>query len=87
MHGNVWEWVEDCYHNNYDGAPTDDSAWTGDCDRRVVRGGSWRLIPQFLRSADRGWNSSDSRVSDLGIRVGRTVAYPVDSGCSRCSVS
>jgi formylglycine-generating enzyme required for sulfatase activity len=73
MHGNVWEWVEDCYHNNYDGAPTDDSAWSGDCDRRVVRGGSWRLIPPFLRSADRGWNSSDSRVSDLGIRVGRTL--------------
>jgi formylglycine-generating enzyme required for sulfatase activity len=73
MHGNVWEWVEDCYHNNYYGAPTADSAWTSDCDRRVVRGGSWRLIPQSLRSADRGWNSSDSRVSDLGIRVGRTL--------------
>ena len=42
MAGNVWEWVQDCYHDNYDGAPTDGSAWTsGDCSLRVVRGGSW----------------------------------------------
>ena len=43
MHGNVWEWVEDCLHGDYSGAPTDGSAWTsgGNCDRRVLRGGSW----------------------------------------------
>ena len=49
MVGNVWEWTEDCYHDSYNGAPADGSAWTGgDCSRRVVRGGSWDLSdPQF----------------------------------------
>ena len=42
MHGNVWEWVEDCWNDSYEGAPDDGSAWTsGDCGRRVLRGGSW----------------------------------------------
>ena len=54
MAGNVWQWVQDCYHDNYNGAPTDGSAWTsGDCSRRVVRGGSWYNIPRVLRSAYR----------------------------------
>ena len=48
MLGNVWEWVEDCWHNGYGGAPTDGTAWTtgGDCNRRVLRGGSWELHPE-----------------------------------------
>ena len=42
LHGNVWEWVQDCSNDSYVGAPTDGSAWTsGDCGRRVIRGGSW----------------------------------------------
>ena len=42
VHGNVWEWVEDCWSGNYLGAPADGSAWeSGDCSRRVLRGGSW----------------------------------------------
>ena len=47
MAGNVWEWVEDCWHNNYAGAPRDGTAWTsgGDCGRRVLRGGSWGNYP------------------------------------------
>ena len=46
MVGNVWEWTEDCWHHNYEGAPADGSAWTsGDCGARVVRGGSWRYDP------------------------------------------
>ena len=55
MHGNVWEWVEDCWHDNYEGAPTDGRAWTsaGDSSRAVVRGGSWFDVPRFLRSAYR----------------------------------
>ena len=55
VHGNVWEWVEDCEHRHYVGAPTDGSAWTsgGDCSRRVLRGGSWDRNPRNLRSADR----------------------------------
>ncbi|MDE0156946.1 MAG: formylglycine-generating enzyme family protein [Gammaproteobacteria bacterium] len=54
MHGNVWEWVQDCWHDNYEGAPTDGSAWTnGDCSRRVVRGGAWYGLAGDLRSANR----------------------------------
>ena len=43
VHGNVWEWVEDCWHESYRGAPSDGSAWVtgGDCFKRVLRGGSW----------------------------------------------
>ena len=52
MHGNVWEWVQDCWHDNYDKAPTDGSAWEIDkCPIRVVRGGSFVDSPEFLRSA------------------------------------
>ena len=56
MHGNVWEWVEDCWHEDYSGAPVDGSAWTsgGDCGKRVLRGGSWYDYPRYLRSANRG---------------------------------
>ena len=52
MHGNVWRWVEDCWNESYKGAPSDGSAWTsGDCSRRVLRGGSWSNRARFLRSA------------------------------------
>ncbi len=75
MHGNVWEWVEDCYHNSYSSAPTDGSPWTenGVCNVRVVRGGSWYFIPQNLRSALRGWFAIEDRDFNFGIRVGRTL--------------
>ena len=54
LHGNVWEWVQDCWNDSYVGAPTDGSAWTsGDCGRRVIRGGSWGYNPRDLRSAFR----------------------------------
>jgi formylglycine-generating enzyme required for sulfatase activity len=76
MVGNVFEWTEDCWHETYDGAPVDSSAWTtgGDCSRRVVRGGSWDASPTSLRSAYRdGWNSGDRGLS-VGIRVARELA-------------
>ena len=75
VHGNVQEWVEDCWHGNYNGAPTEGSAWTsgGDCSRRVLRGGSWYYGPQNLRSADRSWDSSGDRGSFAGFRVARTL--------------
>jgi formylglycine-generating enzyme required for sulfatase activity len=80
MHGNVLEWVEDCVHGNYwdgsySGAPEDGSAWTagGDCDRRIVRGGSWDGIPQQLRSAFRGRSTAGLRNSSVGFRVARTL--------------
>lgn len=73
-HGNVWEWVEDCYHVDYSGAPTDGSAWTtGDCSRRVRRGGAWGYIPRILRSADRGGDSPVNRSAFVGFRLGRTL--------------
>ena len=75
MHGNVWAWVEDCYHSSYEGAPSDGSAWTsGSCSRRVLRGGSWDYFPWSLRSANRGSNYPDHRDNYDGIRVARTLS-------------
>jgi formylglycine-generating enzyme required for sulfatase activity len=79
MHGNVWEWVEDCFHENYNQAPTDGSAWeTGNCSNigRVVRGGSWSYNPESLRSALRGRVTTVGRGNGLGFRVGRTLLPP-----------
>ncbi len=74
MHGNVWEWVEDCWHVNYEGAPTDGSAWTsGNCRTRVARSGSWFHIPVNLRSAVRIVHSPDQRYHFIGFRVGRML--------------
>jgi formylglycine-generating enzyme required for sulfatase activity len=73
--GNVFEWTADCYHDNYSGAPIDGSAWTAvDCSRHVVRAGSWRSKPEVLRSADRNWATAANRNSNLGFRIGRTLA-------------
>ena len=73
MSGNVWEWTEDCWNENYSGAPTDGSAWlTGGCSQRVVRGGSWRGFIKFMRSSFRlNLNPSD-RDLNLGFRLVRT---------------
>jgi formylglycine-generating enzyme required for sulfatase activity len=74
MHGNVWEWVEDCWNESYQGAPNDGSAWTsGDCRRRVLRGSTWSNGPQDLRSALRYKNGSDGRSYLAGFRVARTL--------------
>ncbi len=75
VHGNVWEWTLDCWHPNNDGNPGDGSARTktGDCSRRVVRGGSWYDFPQTLRAAYRNRNTADYRNDYLGFRVGRTL--------------
>jgi formylglycine-generating enzyme required for sulfatase activity len=76
MHGNVWEWVQDCFQRDYDSAPTNGkSNETGDCNSRVVRGGSWSTAPQTLRAADRVWQPHDFRASSSnGFRVARTLA-------------
>ena len=74
MLGNVFEWVEDCWNDNYQGAPVDGSAWTGgDCDKRVLRGGSWFSMPKFVRSAYRNRFPSDHRSSSFGFRVAREI--------------
>jgi formylglycine-generating enzyme required for sulfatase activity len=79
MQGNVWEWVEDCRHDDYGGdPPSDGSAWTTRCPNignRVVHGGSWNVIPQSLRSAVRIRGSAGGRnYGDGGFRVGRTLS-------------
>ena len=70
MSGNVWEWVEDVYHDSYKGAPTDGSAWLGDGTQHVPRGGSWR----FLQSATkRGGSESDYRFNSIGFRLAKSL--------------
>lgn len=75
MVGNVFEWTEDCYHPNYQGAPASGSAWIagGTCTDRILRGGAWYGDPRLLRSADRLWVSSVGRDNFAGFRVGRTL--------------
>ena len=74
MHGNVWEWAQDCWNDSYRGAPSDGSAWErGECPRRVLRGGSWYFNPGALRSALRGRGPSSVRNREVGFPVARTV--------------
>ncbi|MXW74031.1 MAG: SUMF1/EgtB/PvdO family nonheme iron enzyme [Gammaproteobacteria bacterium] len=73
MHGNVWEWVEDCWNESYTGAPSNGGAWLrGNCDRRVMRSGSWNNAPRSLRSASRGRIATDFRGIYVGFRVALT---------------
>ena len=75
MHGNVFEWVQDCVNNNYNGAPTDGSARTdGTCTSRVLRGGSWGASPQYLRSANPIGGSTEFRGYGVGFRLARTLS-------------
>jgi formylglycine-generating enzyme required for sulfatase activity len=75
MAGNVWEWVEDCLHKDYKGAPNDGSSWIdgGICGTRVQRGGGWDSPIDLLRSFYRNWNATDNSDKDFGFRVARTL--------------
>jgi formylglycine-generating enzyme required for sulfatase activity len=77
MLGNVSEWVEDCWHNNYESAPADGSAWVvGDCktsNDAVLRGGGWDSEPNSLASRSRSGMRSDARLNNLGFRVARDL--------------
>jgi formylglycine-generating enzyme required for sulfatase activity len=74
LHGNVWEWVEDCWNDSYRKAPTDGSArTTGDCSGRVLRGGSWFDAPSNLRSGNRIRGGAWLRHDGSGFRVARTL--------------
>jgi formylglycine-generating enzyme required for sulfatase activity len=74
MHGNVWEWVEDCYAPDYAGAPTDGSARVGPgCGAHALRGGSWDYAPADLRSAVRYHLPAIYRVDEIGFRVAREL--------------
>jgi len=79
MHGNVWEWVEDDWHENYRNAPSDGSAWkdSGKIQEPrlcALRGGSWSGSWRVCRSASRDWNFTDNRRSGVGFRVARTLS-------------
>ena len=74
VHGNVREWVEDCWNANLSGLPQDGTArTTGDCSGHVVRGGSWADEPKDLRSAKRAWEVTTERQAEIGFRVARTL--------------
>lgn len=75
MHGNVLEWIEDCWHDDYTGAPRDGRAWTsgGDCGRRVLRGGYWEHPPGMLRSADRHAYVPGAHGRRHGFRIARSL--------------
>ena len=74
--GNAYEWVEDCWHKNYHGAPIAGSAWTSgsNCSKRVLRGGSWYSRPRSLRSANRSGNYATVRSLIIGFRIARTLS-------------
>jgi formylglycine-generating enzyme required for sulfatase activity len=71
LHGNLWEWCLDHWHQNYQGAPADGSAWLSDDDKasRVLRGGSWLNLPRYCRSATRLNYTPDFRLNVIGFRV------------------
>jgi formylglycine-generating enzyme required for sulfatase activity len=71
MHGLVWEWCADPWHENYEGAPTDGKAWLDENDNqeRVLRGGSWYVVPRGCRSAFRNNDDADNRNDNFGFRV------------------
>ncbi len=74
VHGNVWEWVEDCYNDSYAGAPSNGDAWTaGECGKRVIRGGSFDVPSKYVRAAYRGSGGTIGRDYDGGFRVARTL--------------
>jgi formylglycine-generating enzyme required for sulfatase activity len=74
MHGNVWEWVEDCYKDTYAGAPTDGSAVKSrTCTLNILRGGAWNYYPQLLRSAYRYASAPGVRTENTGFRVARSM--------------
>ena len=75
MAGSLWEWTADCWHETYEGAPFDGSAWrednAGDCSGQVLRGGAWSLGADGARSADRDWDYPASAYGSLGFRLAR----------------
>ena len=77
MSGNVWEWVEDCWHGGYNSAPEDGSAWLeaggGNCGRRVFRGGSWNGRPGYLRSSYRDRGDVVYRDDVIGFRLAQDL--------------
>ena len=72
MHGNVWEWVEDCWHWSYEDGPADGSPWTGkasECERHVMRGGAWHGTVSYMRSAYRFRFPREAKSGGIGFRL------------------
>jgi formylglycine-generating enzyme required for sulfatase activity len=77
VHGNVWEWTEDCWNAKNTGNPGDGTARTsGDCSLRVLRGASWNNYPHTLRSARRSMEPLGYRSTAIGFRIARTLSRP-----------
>jgi len=74
MAGNAWQWLADCWNENYTGAPSNGTPWqSGVCGRRVNRGGSWFIDPKYIRSAGRGRDRASDRYANNGFRVARNL--------------
>ncbi len=77
LSGNVWEWVEDCWHGTYEGAPNDGLAWlqtgSGNCGLRVIRGGSWNDAPEDLRVSYRNGFNAGNRNGLVGFRLAQDL--------------
>ena len=75
MLGNVYEWLQDCWHSNYRNAPSNGSAWEerSNSNRRVLRGGSWFYVPKFVRSASRNGGTPGYRYNDIGFRIAQDL--------------
>jgi formylglycine-generating enzyme required for sulfatase activity len=74
MLGNVFEWVQDCWHADYGGAPADGSAWmTGDCSQHDMRGGSWFTAAPNVSVAARNRFEEDYRSNSVGLRIVREI--------------
>jgi formylglycine-generating enzyme required for sulfatase activity len=70
MHGNLWEWCLDSWHENYDGAPTDGSAWEPDIGSdRIIRSSSWWDYASDCKSSDRFHSALDSKYANIGFRI------------------
>jgi formylglycine-generating enzyme required for sulfatase activity len=75
MHGNAWEWTQDCWHDSYENAPINGESWETNCkeERRVLRGGGWNDNPSFARAAGRDRSTPGGRSSGSGFRLARTL--------------
>ena len=76
MHGNVWEWCEDVWHENHENAPKDGSSWNENDSQstfRLLRGGSWNEIPRDCRSADRNCFNADDCYPYFGFRLAVSI--------------
>lgn len=81
MHGNLWEWVQDCQSDSYQGAPKDAAPWlAGECGNRMLRGGAYSNSPEVIRAATREWDDRTMRDRTTGFRIAMTVDQEGEGG-------